>query len=123
MKLHPNPRLALNTVTAYGAGYVEVNGQRYETCVHFMPEGEVSAWPVARAADLTEADLGAFLERTPELILLGTGSRHLFLPPHLSAALVSRSIGIECMSSAAACRTYNILMSEGRLVAAALIVE
>ncbi|MBU3735478.1 MAG: hypothetical protein FGM62_00730, partial [Methylobacterium sp.] len=58
----------------------------------------------------------------PELVLLGTGLRHCFAHPRLSRALSEAGIGLECMDTAAACRTYNILMSEGRHVAAALII-
>ena len=59
----------------------------------------------------------------PEVVLLGTGSRQRFPHPRLSRPLADARIGLEVMSTAAACRTYNILMAEGRKVAAALLVE
>ncbi|OYY84483.1 MAG: hypothetical protein B7Y34_00445, partial [Methylophilales bacterium 16-45-9] len=58
----------------------------------------------------------------PELVLLGTGAKHLFLHPKHYQELSASGIALECMTTAAACRTYNILMSEGRNVAAALIL-
>ena len=58
----------------------------------------------------------------PDLVILGTGERQRFLTPGLMASLMARRIGLECMDNQAACRTYNILMAEGRKVALALIL-
>jgi hypothetical protein len=59
----------------------------------------------------------------PELILIGTGSKQRFPKPELLKSLILAKIGFEIMDSQAACRTYNILVSEGRQVLLALIVE
>jgi uncharacterized protein len=58
----------------------------------------------------------------PDLVILGTGMRQRFVAPALTSRLLSRRIGVECMDNQAACRTYNILMAEGRKVALALIL-
>jgi uncharacterized protein len=63
----------------------------------------------------------AVLAAEPEVVLLGTGARQRFAHPRLTAALIARRIGVESMDTGAACRTYNILMTEGRKVLAALL--
>jgi uncharacterized protein len=59
----------------------------------------------------------------PELVIFGSGSRMRFAPPALLRPLIERRIGVECMDTAAACRTYNVLVSERRSVVAALILD
>jgi uncharacterized protein len=121
MKLHPDQNNALNTVTAYGSGYFEINRVRHEGALLLMPEGEVRRWQVDSYEALSAADLEPLLELAPEVILLGTGSRHRHPSPRLTAALSRAGVGLEAMDSSAACRTYNILMGEGRRVLAALL--
>lgn len=121
MKLHASRAGSLNTVTAYGEGYFEINQIRHEGALLLRPIGEVTHWPVAGFDALTEADFAALLDLKPELVLLGTGPTHRFPSPRLTAALARDRIGVEVMASSAACRTYNILMSEGRQVLAALL--
>ncbi|MBA3479439.1 MAG: Mth938-like domain-containing protein [Lautropia sp.] len=121
MKLHPDQNNALNTVTAYGSGYFEINRVRHEGPLLLMPEGEVRRWEVQSYESLTAVDFEALLGRGAEVILLGTGTRHRIPPPRLTAALARAGVGIEAMDSSAACRTYNILMGEGRRVLAALL--
>jgi uncharacterized protein len=123
MKLHPNKPSALNTVTGYGEGYVEVNAIRFETPIVLMPVLAVQPWPVDRFESLSERHFEALLALRPELVLLGTGARQRFLPQALSRALFDSRIGLEIMDTRAACRTYNILMSEGRQVLAALLLS
>ena len=121
MKLHPDRNNALNTVTAYGNGWFEINRVRHEGAVLLMPEGEVRRWDVSSYEGLTGADFEALLALGAEVVLLGTGSRHRHPHPRLTAALARAGIGVEVMDSHAACRTYNILMGEGRRVLAALL--
>ncbi|MDP2247911.1 MAG: Mth938-like domain-containing protein, partial [Nitrosomonadales bacterium] len=70
---------------------------------------------------LTVEHFEKIAELKPEVVLLGTGNKHRFIHPRLTAPLTALGISVECMDTAAACRTYNILMAEGRHVAAALI--
>jgi uncharacterized protein len=58
----------------------------------------------------------------PEIVLLGTGRRQQFPHPRLTQALLEQGVGVEVMDTAAACRTYNVIMLEGRRVAAALLL-
>lgn len=121
MKLHAQRPTPLNTVTAYGAGYVEINARRYEHAVLVQPESPVEAWAPVRFEDLTADHFEAIAAHAPEVVLLGTGAGQRFPHPRLTAALAERRIGVEAMDTGAACRTYNILMTEGRRVLAALL--
>ncbi len=123
MKLHADKPLSLNTVTAYGPGYIDINLVRHTESVLVMPEGEVRPWPAQRFEDLEPAHFEALAAQNPEVVLLGTGDRLRFPHPRLTAALSRRHIGVDAMDLQAACRTYNILMAEGRRVAAILLVE
>ena len=145
LKLHTDPASALNTVTAYGDGYIEVNQVRFSHAVAFGPEGAVAAWPVQNTGQITTqllrqaaglpeaaADPMAFLDEAenaapalpadaPEVLLIGTGVRQHFLRPEVLRPLLQAGVGIEVMDTQAAARTYNILMAEGRRVVVALI--
>ena len=122
LKLHADTPTALNTVTAYGPGFIEINKVRHASAVLLTPD-RVEPWEVASFEALGEADLERLRVLAPEVALLGTGSRQRFPHPRLSRALSEARIGLEVMTTAAACRTYNILMAEGRKVAAALLLE
>ncbi len=78
-------------------------------------------WPPASISDLQAEHFEAIIELQPELVLLGTGTQLTFPPPQLLATLHRQRIGVEIMDTAAACRTYNILMAEGRFVVAGLM--
>ncbi|KAF1054844.1 MAG: hypothetical protein GAK41_00509 [Burkholderia gladioli] len=123
MKLHQDPSDALNTVTVYGPDYVEINLQRHESSVLVLPTAPVAPWPVEAFDALTAEHFAMLLDPAPEVVIFGSGARLRFPHPRLTAALAARRIGVETMDFQAACRTYNILMSEGRKVAAALLIE
>lgn len=120
MKLHRDAASGLNAVTAYGAGYVVVNEQRFERGLILLPDRIVEGWA---AAGLDQAEMRRLVELAPELVLLGTGARQRFPAPALLGPLLDARIGFEIMDLQAACRTYNILMAEGRRVAAALLFD
>jgi len=127
LKLHQDSHGALNTVTGYGPDYVEINLERHTGSIIVMPDSPVVAWPVASFDALTPALfdmlLAPSLAAPPEVVVFGSGARLRFPHPRLTAALAARRIGVEAMDFKAACRTYNILMAEGRKVAAALLIE
>lgn len=133
---------ALNTVTAYGDGYVDVNDVSYSHPIHFAPEGDIHSWAVDQADDITAAHLRelagledqkqdpmAFLDGqpparpddAPEVVLIGTGGRQQFLADAVVRPLLSVGIGVEVMTTQAAARTYNILMAEGRRIVVGLL--
>jgi len=112
-----------NTFTGYGEGYVEVNRTRYGESLVVSGDRLVTAWPAASVEGLTADHMAAIVELKPEIVLLGTGSTFKFPDAALLAPLYKAGIGVEVMDTPAACRTYNILLGEGRNVVAALIVE
>jgi uncharacterized protein len=122
VKLHASLPRGVNTITGYGEGYVMVNGERRDSSVVVLPD-RTENWSAARFEDLTAADFAYLKELKVEIVLLGTGPRQRFPHPRLTAALAQAGIGLEVMDLQAACRTYNILVSEERKVAAALLFE
>jgi uncharacterized protein len=120
VKLHASAPSALNTFTAYGEGYVMVNGQRHETNLIVLPE-QLLPWSAAAFDALTATDFEVFLDLKLEILLLGTGPKQRFPHPRPTRALAAKRVGVEAMDLQAACRTYNILMAEERRVAAALL--
>ncbi|MBU3554100.1 Mth938-like domain-containing protein [Polynucleobacter sp. UB-Piko-W3] len=123
MKLQSDPHSGANTITGYGDGYVEINQTPYAHAVLLSSDGAISAWPVQSFNSLEASHFAQMVELKPELILIGTGSKQRFPKPELLKSLILAKIGFEIMDSQAACRTYNILVGEGRQVLLALIVE
>lgn len=123
MKLHSQDNPSLQTVTGYDQQGVEINAKRYDYSVLVLPETPPRPWPVKRFEDLTEQDFALIEQDQPDVVILGTGERQRFVHPKLIKALSARRVGVESMDSHAACRTYNILMGEGRKVTLALIIE
>jgi len=110
-------------VTSYAPDHVAVNGVRYSASLILRPEALLPSWAVSDAAQLRVEDLEWIRERPPEILLLGTGSRQVFPARAVWRELRMEPWGIEIMDTAAACRTYNLIVAEGRAVAAALIVD
>ncbi|MGH8778701.1 Mth938-like domain-containing protein [Paraburkholderia sp.] len=123
MKLHQDASGALNTVTGYGADYVEINLERHLGSIIVIPDTPVIAWPVSSFDALAPEHFELLVGPAPEVVVFGSGGRLRFPHPRLIAALTAQRIGVETMDFKAACRTYNILMAEGRKVAAALLIE
>jgi len=122
MKLHLTTAENNNLITAYSESYIEINKQRYAQNLIVMPETIILDWNAEDVNALNNDHFQEIIKLKPEVVLLGTGGTHLFLHPKNYQILTENGIALECMTTAAACRTYNILMSEGRIVAAALII-
>lgn len=122
MKLHTDPRTG-NTVTAHGEGYVAINGERYSNSLIVQPEAIDTAWQVNNVDTLAAAHIERLLATGADILILGTGKRQHFPPLDLLKPVMAAGRTLDVMDTSAACRTYNILMSEGRAVAAALIIE
>ena len=86
------------------------------------PDRLVENWPPESSGDLAREHLDMVLATTPEVIILGTGNQLVFPDQAILQACYRENVGIEVMDNGAACRTYNVLASEGRQVAAALII-
>jgi uncharacterized protein len=123
MKLHATSTQHYQTVTAYDDAGVEINAVRFTQSLVVLPEVAPVVWPAASFDALTQEHFAEIDATLPDVVILGTGKRQRFVHPKLTAALTARRIGVECMDNQAACRTYNILMAEGRKVALALIFE
>ena len=122
MKLHASTTKQYQTVTGYDDNGVEINAERFNFSLIVMPETPPRAWDVASFEALGAAHFVQIEADAPDVVILGTGERQRFVHPSLIKGLVERRIGVECMDSKAACRTYNILMGEGRKVTLALIL-
>ncbi len=123
MKLHLNSSAGLNTVTGHGAGFVQVNQTRIESPLILLPDKLVAPWPIADLGALSLADFTLLIEMKPELVVFGSGATFRFPDSRIMAAFSHARIGFDVMDTPAACRTYNVLMGEGRHVAAALLVQ
>lgn len=121
MKLQLTRLGSTKMFTAHGADYVAVNGERFDTSIVVLADEVRSDWQVAGFDALDEAAFARLLELKPEVLLLGTGQRQRFAHPRLYRALTEAGIAVEFMDTAAACRTYNILVAEDRKVAAAIL--
>lgn len=123
MKLNLDQNASINTVTGYGNDHLMINKVRHDGNLLLTADRIVTGWAPAGFAGLTEQDFAAARELGVEIVLIGTGSRQRFPKPALLRPLMDARIGFEIMDLAAACRTYNILVGEGRSVAAALIFD
>ena len=121
MKLHASVAAGRNVFTAYGEGFVAVNGVRREASLVVLPD-RVLDWPVASFEALAAGHFELLAALGVELVLLGTGPRLRFPAPALTAPLARAGIGLEVMDVRAACRTFNILVAEERVVAVALVL-
>jgi uncharacterized protein len=112
-----------NVIEAYDAGHVRIGGRDYARSVAVSAARVSPDWGPNDVASLRVAHLEAVLVEGTQVLLLGTGSRQCFPDPAVQFALLERGIGVEVMDTGAACRTYNILVSEGRAVVAALLLD
>jgi uncharacterized protein len=122
MKMEPVVSGYTTVITAYGDGGFTVAGERRPGSILLMPES-VGSWSVTDFDDLTVEALDTIAENSDdiEILIVGTGDRPALLSPDLREHFKSRGVSIEAMATGPACRTYNVLLAEHRLVAAALI--
>ncbi|MBL8340399.1 MAG: hypothetical protein JNL30_02935 [Rubrivivax sp.] len=128
MKFVPETLQGANLISRHergAAGVRErlwVGAQMIEGSVLVPWAGAVVPWGVRAWAELSPDDFERMAQFAPELVVFGSGTLMRFAAPALVRPLIERRIGIECMDTAAACRTYNVLASEGRSVLAALLL-
>jgi uncharacterized protein len=123
VKFQPDFLDGVNTISRHDGAGVWVGTQAYQHSAIVPWSGAVRAWPPRRFDDLTQADFDSLLQDNPELVIFGSGAHLRFPRPALLRGLIERGVGFETMDTAAACRTYNVLVSEGRNVVAALLFE
>lgn len=120
MDITPALSESAKRITAYGAGEIRINGEVFITPI-IVQETTVAEW---QGAGIDEASLLQLVSQLSpvEILLIGSGVRGEFLPPALRQQLrAALDCGVEMMDTGAACRTYNVLLAEGRKVAAALL--
>lgn len=108
-------------IHSYEPGRLRIRDRIFDHSLIITPDS-VTPWEISDALSLDAAAMLALSEQRPDVLLLGTGARQIFPPAAVRHVLLGRGIGLEIMSTAAAARTYNILLSEDRRVVAALIV-
>jgi uncharacterized protein len=122
MKLHLENPAGTHLVRSYGPGQLRIGERTHTTSVIVTARTLIAPWRPASADELLAVDLEPLLGLAPEVVLLGTGPRQQFPAAGILRILYEQRIGVEVMDTSAACRTYNVLVTEGRAVAAALIV-
>jgi uncharacterized protein len=122
MKFQPDRAEGVNLIARHDGARVWVGPTAYARSVLVPWQGAVLEWDARQTADLQPAHFEQVLRLQPELVIFGSGARLTFVPPALYRALIEARVGIETMDTAAACRTYNVLASEGRTVVAALLL-
>jgi uncharacterized protein len=121
MKFTQDNSAAAHAITAHAPGEVRIGERVLRSSVIVSADALDEAWPVRSVVEL-EGSLEAVFSLQPEILILGTGETQHFPEPAVFAAVAARGIGFEVMDNGAACRTYNVLLAEGRRVALALIL-
>lgn len=111
------------TIQRVTASSITVNGEPHAQSIALTTAAIIENWQPKPIAELSDSDFESVLETAPEIILLGTGPSSVFPPRELMFAFARRGIGLECMDTAAAARTFNVLANEGRQVAAVLYLQ
>ena len=123
MKFQPDTAEGVNLVTRQDPGRVWVGNVPYSDSIVLPWKGDVQPWGAASLEELTPEHFARIVALKPEVVIFGSGHRLRFPKPALLRALIEARIGVETMDTAAACRTYNVLVSERRSAVAALLVE
>ncbi len=122
MLLTEDTNLNGNRIKSFTPGKITINETIYTDSLILSPDHLMEHWGPKTIQDLKSNDLAIIAQQHPEVALIGTGEQPCFLPAELMVQLIEAKIGFEVMTTAAACRTYNLLMAEGRKVVAALIL-
>jgi len=123
MRIDTDARPGINLIRACSNGTITVNDTPVSTSLSLSAE-TLTLMPELRGiADLSDVHANAILGTDPEVVILGTGSHQVFPDPQWSAHFLTKSVGVEVMTTAAACRTYNVLAAEHRRVTALLILQ
>ena len=136
--LQPEVNNSQFLITSYGIGFIEINGNKWKQSCIVSTTSEPLLWGPLYISDINEKNLSQIKPLNPEIIILGTGKKHSFLPPNLICFDIEekdqistfldvadnkkKSLNIECMNTAAACRTFNVLAAEQRKVVAAILI-
>ncbi len=122
MQFTRDPGTEPNVIVACSPGEIRLRDRTCTSSVIVTRTAVIDGWRPASVDELSIDDFAELLALSPEVVLLGTGARQRMPPPALYAAFASRRVGLEVMDNGAACRTYNLLLSEFREVAVALMM-
>jgi uncharacterized protein len=122
MKFEPDTAVGVNVITRHDGARLWVGHAPFDHSVLVPWKGAVQGWHARVPADLTAQHFEQALALAPEVVIFGSGAALRFVSPALYRMLIERRIGIETMDTPAACRTFNVLASEGRSVVAALLL-
>ena len=123
VKFQPDHLAGTNVISRHDLGELWVGNTRFTHSLLVPWVGEVQVWAPRTPAELLPEHFEAVLALKPELVIFGSGSKLKFVSPALLRALIDQRIGVETMDTAAACRTYNVLVAEGRSAVAALLLD
>jgi uncharacterized protein len=121
MKMRADRIEGQNAIARHGPEGVAVNGVEHTESVVVPWRGEVIPWNAESFEALVADHFARIAALEPELVIFGSGARLRFPTPALLRPLIDAGIGVETMDTAAACRTYNVLLAEGRSVVAGLL--
>ncbi len=122
MQINREDELVPNAITAYTDGEICMRDRVFRESLIATGDVVITPWNPATVERMTIGDFAGLLELDPDVVILGTGTKQHMPPPELFAAFAARGIGLEVMETGAACRTYNLLLSEFREVAVALVL-
>ncbi len=121
MKMVLDDAAGLNLISAYEPGRITIRGRHYSPSLIVYAKELDTEWPATHAGALDSKTLRDIAQRQIEVLIIGTGERQQFPDPRALIPLMDASIGYEIMDNKAACRTFNILLGEGRNAALALM--
>ena len=110
-------------IQSYSADSFTINNERITSGILISAKRLIPNWPPQTMADLATQHLETIIALEPEIVLFGTGKRLIFPDEMIISTITSRYIGVEFMDTGAACRSYNLLMSDDRKVVAALLLQ
>jgi uncharacterized protein len=122
MKFQPDSTDGINAISRFDGQRLWVGARVFDRSVLVPWQGALLTWPVSAPAGLAPAHFEPIVAMRPELVIFGSGPKLVFVKPGAYRPLIDARIGFETMDTAAACRTYNVLASEGRAVVAALLL-
>jgi len=122
MKFSEDYAIGTNVIRAFTDTTIEVNNVPYNRSLIVGNNLLLDDWGISHIDEMTLQNWQTLLEYKPEVILIGTGKSLLFPHPSSYACAIEAGVGVEFMDSAAACRTYNVLVSEDRSVIAGIII-
>ena len=121
MDLTQQPPGGQNHIQSVTDQEIKIGGEILQDSLVVTAESLIKNWGVNKPEDINQVHFKPILELEPEVVLIGTGKNQVFLPPELLMTFYRRGIGVEMMTTQAACRTFNVLLSDNRKVAAALL--